>query len=300
MPVRSVRIYNATTEEWEPLGVSQLDLSDANPENLGSADSGVSESASRSDHVHSMPTASDVGAQPADADLTAIAGLSGSSGLLKKTAANTWTLDTASYATTDSPSLTGTPTAPTANSGTNTTQIATTAFVQTAVSNLIDGAPGALDTLNELAAALNDDASYASTITNALALKADLASPTFTGTPAAPTATAGTNTTQVATTAFVKAAVDTAVGTGTITSTNIADGTIVDGDVSASAAIAYSKLSLTGSIVNADISASAAIDQSKISGLTTSLDAKPDLFVASSTPGTLGAGDFWLDTSAAI
>ena len=48
--------------------------------------------------------------------------------------------------------------------------------------NLIDGAPAALDTLNELAAALNDDSSYATTITNALALKAPLASPTFTGT----------------------------------------------------------------------------------------------------------------------
>lgn len=199
-----------------------------------------------------------------------------------------------------SPTFTGTPAAPTANAGTNTTQIATTAFVQTAVSNLIDGAPGALDTLNELAAALNDDASYASTITNALALKADLASPTFTGTPAAPTATAGTNTTQLATTAFVKTAVDTAVGTGTITSTNIANGTIVNEDISASAAIAYSKLALTGTIVNADIASGAAIDQSKISGLTTALDAKPDLFVASSTPGTLGAGDFWLDTSATI
>ena len=48
--------------------------------------------------------------------------------------------------------------------------------------NLIDGAPAALDTLNELAAALADDASYATTITNALSLKAPLASPTFTGT----------------------------------------------------------------------------------------------------------------------
>ena len=52
----------------------------------------------------------------------------------------------------------------------------------TAVAAVIDSAPGALDTLNELAAALNDDASYATTITNALALKAPLASPTFTGT----------------------------------------------------------------------------------------------------------------------
>lgn len=55
--------------------------------------------------------------------------------------------------------------------------------------NLIDGAPGALDTLNELAAALNDDASYATTITNALSLKAPLASPTFTGTVTLPNST---------------------------------------------------------------------------------------------------------------
>jgi len=63
-----------------------------------------------------------------------------------------------------SPTLTGTPTAPTANAGTNTTQIATTAFVGTAIDNLVGGAPGALDTLNELAAAINDDESYAANI----------------------------------------------------------------------------------------------------------------------------------------
>jgi hypothetical protein len=80
------------------------------------------------------------------------------------------------YATVDlaSAALTGTPTAPTANAGTNTTQIATTAFVTTAVNNVVDAAPGALDTLNELAAALGDDANYATTITNALAAKASL------------------------------------------------------------------------------------------------------------------------------
>ena len=59
-----------------------------------------------------------------------------------------------------SPSLTGIPTAPTAASNTNTTQIATTAYVQTEITELIAGAPGTLDTLNELAAAINDDANY--------------------------------------------------------------------------------------------------------------------------------------------
>jgi hypothetical protein len=102
-----------------------------------------------------------------------------------------------------SPALTGTPTSPTAAAGTNTTQLANTAFVQAAITALIGGAPGALDTLKELADAINDDASYAATITAALALKAPLASPTLTGTPAAPTAAADTNTTQLATTAFV-------------------------------------------------------------------------------------------------
>lgn len=74
--------------------------------------------------------------------------------------------------------LTGIPTAPTAAPGTNTTQVATTAFVKNAVdgavSGVIDSAPTALNTLNELAAALNNDASFASTIANSLATKASL------------------------------------------------------------------------------------------------------------------------------
>ena len=190
-----------------------------------------------------------------------------------------------------SPAFTGTPTAPTASDGTNTTQLATTQFVGTAVSNLVDSAPSDLNTLNELAAALADDDAFSTTVntalgnrlrvdtasqglsstqkTNALTnlaiqninntsdankpvstaqqtalnLKANLASPTFTGTvsgisksmvglsnvaneskatmfssaaltgtPTAPTAGSGTNTTQIATTAFVQAAASSAAG----------------------------------------------------------------------------------------
>lgn len=77
------------------------------------------------------------------------------------------------YATINSPSFTGTPLAPTAASGTNTTQIATTAFVRTEISNLVDSAPSTLDTLNELAAALNDDPNFATTVTNSIASKLD-------------------------------------------------------------------------------------------------------------------------------
>ena len=105
-----------------------------------------------------------------------------------------------------SPAFTGTPTAPTAASATNTTQLATTAFVQTAVAALVDASPATLNTLNELAAALGDDPAFATTITTALGLKAPLASPALTGVPTAPTAALGTNTTQLATTAFIAAA----------------------------------------------------------------------------------------------
>ena len=74
-------------------------------------------------------------------------------------------------ATLASPTFSGTPTAPTAASGTNTTQIASTAFVQATIAALVDAAPGALDTLNELAAALGDDPNFATTFTNGLAGK---------------------------------------------------------------------------------------------------------------------------------
>lgn len=84
------------------------------------------------------------------------------------------------------------------------TSIARTTDVSTAISNLIDSSPATLNTLNELAAALNDDANFAGTVTTALGTKAPLASPALTGTPTAPTPAAGTNTTQIATTAYVQ------------------------------------------------------------------------------------------------
>lgn len=132
------------------------------------------------------------------------------------------------YAPKNSPALTGTPTAPTTAQTTNNTQIATTAFVKTAIAALINGSPAALDTLQELANALGNDPHFSTTILNAIAdVKTDAAnklnahasvldahpryapkdSPAFTGTPTAPTAASNSNNTQLATTAFVKAAV---------------------------------------------------------------------------------------------
>lgn len=133
-----------------------------------------------------------------------------------------------------SPALTGTPTAPTAAAGTNTTQIATTAFVTSAIStsasaaavqsvdttagtsgiNLSLDADGKLDVTISSGSIANGNTNFVTggTVYSTTNLLAPKASPTFTGTPSAPTAAAGTNTTQIATTAFVTSAVSTAVG----------------------------------------------------------------------------------------
>ncbi|MDU7390248.1 phage tail protein [Atlantibacter hermannii] len=113
----------------------------------------------------------------------------------------------ADYAPLANPALSGKPTAPTAAQTSNDTQLATTAFVKAAITALIDSSPAAMDTLNELAAALGNDPNFATTMTNLLAAKAPLTSPALTGTPTAPTAAQTVNNTQLATTAFVKAAV---------------------------------------------------------------------------------------------
>ncbi|WP_223257664.1 phage tail protein [Pectobacterium peruviense] len=134
----------------------------------------------------------------------------------------------AQYAPKNSPALTGTPTAPTTAQTANNTQIATTAFVKSAIAALINGSPAALDTLQELANALGNDPHFSTTILNAIAdVKTDAtnklnahasildahpkyapkASPAFSGIPTAPTAASSSNDTQLATTAFVKAAV---------------------------------------------------------------------------------------------
>jgi hypothetical protein len=117
-----------------------------------------------------------------------------------------------------SPVFTGIPQAPTADPGNSTTQIATTAFVESALSdytpNLSGYAPIASPTFTGIPQAPTAAAGTVDTQLATTAFVADsfapLSSPALTGTPTAPTATAGTNTTQIATTAFVEAAVTNA------------------------------------------------------------------------------------------
>ena len=125
-----------------------------------------------------------------------------------------------SKADTLSPTLTGTPLAPTATAGTNTTHVATTAFATTAVTNGVAAgkvSPAFTGTPTAPTAAVNTNTTQLATtafvkaqIANdtaaPLALKAPLASPALTGTPTSPTASFGTSSTQIATTAFVQAA----------------------------------------------------------------------------------------------
>jgi len=167
--------------------------------------------------------------QPLDATLTALASLvTAANKLIYATGLDTFaTADLSAFARTllddvnataalatlgaaplNSPGLTGAPTAPTPATNSNNTQLATTAFVKAVVAALVDSSPGTLDTLNELALALGNDPNFATTIANALALKANLASPTLTGDPKAPTPTATDNDTSIATTAFVRAALE--------------------------------------------------------------------------------------------
>jgi phage-related tail fiber protein len=122
-------------------------------------------------YVTTAVAAVDVSSQLANYLTTANAGStyltisSASSTYLSQSSAST------TYAPLASPALTGVPTAPTPAAGTNTTQLATTAFVTGAVSDLVAAAPSTLNTLNELAAALGNDASFSTTITASIGNK---------------------------------------------------------------------------------------------------------------------------------
>ena len=118
--------------------------------------------------------------------------------------------------------------------------------IQAKVDAVIDSAPNALNTLNELAAALGDDANFSTTVTNSLATKAPLASPALSGTPTAPTAAASTNTTQIATTAFVQ--------TNLADKITLTDLSVTSNSASGSGALTYNNSSGAFSFTPPDLS----------------------------------------------
>jgi len=133
-----------------------------------------------------------------------------------------------------SPTFTGTPAAPTATAGTSTTQLATTAFVASAITANALANPG-VATFNTRSGAVVLTAADVTGVGGAL-----LASPTFTGIPAGPTATAGTSTTQLATTAFVGSAIASTV---TVSSFNTRTGAVVLSASDVNTALGYVPLS---------------------------------------------------------
>lgn len=144
---------------------------------------GTAKRFAREDHVHPTDTTrapleapSFTGAVNMASTLT-VAGAT----TLKGAVSLASTLAVTGLATLASATVTGALNVPTQAVGNNTTLAASTAFVTTAISNLVNGAGAALDTLNELATALGNDANFSTTMANALALKAPLAAPSFTG-----------------------------------------------------------------------------------------------------------------------
>jgi hypothetical protein len=145
-----------------------------------------------------------------------------------------------------SPSFTGVPTAPTAATPTSTTQVASTAFVKNAIAAAATG-----DTVTSFNTRTGAVSLTSGDVTTALTYTpANTASPTFTGVPTAPTATGGTNTTQLATTAFVQSAVSGSVSG--VASFNTRTGAVTLGSGDVTTALGYTPVNpasaaLTGS-----------------------------------------------------
>jgi hypothetical protein len=197
-----------------------------------------------------------------DGNSVEVISVAGRSGVVTLTVA-----DISGGAALASPTFTGIPAAPTATAGTNTTQLATTAFVASAISAYTAPVTSVAGRTGTVVLSTTD--------ISGISAYAPLASPSFTGTPVVPTATAGANTTQVASTAFVTAAITTA------TPTKVSQLTNDTGFVTATTAPVTLVAGRTGSITLAvaDISGAAPI----ISPTFTGVPAAPTATAGTST-----------------
>ena len=193
-----------------------------------------------------------------------------------------------------SPAFTGVPTSITAALGTNTTQIATTQYVRSEISALVASAPGTLDTLNELALALGNDAAFSTTVTNSIGLKAPSASPSFTGTFLVSSADASFNGNVYVAGAINNTGLSSALGLkAPLASPSFTGAVVSAGDVSLNTRLSVAldssfnaNLFVGGSIVN--------------TGLSSALGLKAPLASPSFTGVVISAGDVSLNAGLSI
>ena len=175
---------------------------------------GTANAAARADHRHAMPAEASTTASGfmSAADKLKLDGIQAGAqsntvtSVAGKTGAVTLAVgDVSGAAPLASPALTGAPTAPTPAAGNNTTQLATTAFVAAAIAAAPEAVSSVAGKTGAVTLAVSD-----------ISGAAPLDSPAMTGIPTAPTALAGTNTAQLATTAFVNAAANASSPAGMI------------------------------------------------------------------------------------
>jgi hypothetical protein len=190
-------------------------------------------------------------------------------------------------APTASPALTGTPTAPTAVAGTSTTQLATTAFVQNAIAGVVSG----VSSFNTRTGAVTLQAADITGAGGAL-----LASPALTGAPTAPTAAVGTSTTQIATTAFVQAA----IAAGGVTSFNGRSGavTLTLNDVTSVGGAPLASPNFSGTPTAPTAAAGTSSTQLATTAfVTNALAGLSPTVVSATAPATPGQGQLWWNTN---
>ena len=173
---------NVATAKSEALSAAAADATtkanaaQSAAEATAAADATSKSNAAQAAAISAAATAAGTALSTHEADTTNVHGIADTSILVTTTGSQTLISKSLT-----SPALTGTPTAPTASAGTDTTQVATTAFVQDAIELVVGAAPAALNTLAEIATSLADNADLSGTLTTAISGKVAKSGDTMSG-----------------------------------------------------------------------------------------------------------------------